>query len=79
MPPTDQISSLPVEDLLEELIGDKSSVHNDGDHPGYYSYAYEPTAGILTVTFEADGDDPCLSTVAVFRLVGTGIKDDADL
>jgi hypothetical protein len=69
-------TALPVEQLLEELIGDQSSDYADGDHPGYYAYEYDQATGLLTVTYDPDDDADHAPTAAVFRLVTVGIADD---
>lgn len=46
---------LPVEDMLDALIGDTSSDYNDGDHPGYYRHVWLPATGRLTLHYEPEG------------------------
>jgi len=67
---------LPVQELLDEMLGDWSADHDDGDNPGYYVWSYDETSGILTVQYDADDDAAHVSTVAAFRFVGAGQVDD---
>jgi hypothetical protein len=51
-------TALPVEALLNALIGDSSSDLADGDNPGYFRYVFNPETGVLHVHYEhPDGED----------------------
>lgn len=69
---------LPIAELLNELIGDQSSDYNDGDHPGYYSWTYDPEMSLLAIQYDADDEAEHAPTLAVLKFVGAGPVQDDD-
>jgi hypothetical protein len=65
---------LPVEQLLQDWLGDTSSDYADGDHPGYFRWSWDDVDQVLTVRYEHSeaeetGIDLYGQTEARFQLI----------